>query len=96
LTFSVPDFLKKSSGSLPIPKSAVVAEAKPILYVDGQQCQEQGYTQDNDNYYVWCATHFSTRELAVTFTSPAKNGSEPTIFYTATIAKLLLLVIVHR
>jgi vacuolar-type H+-ATPase subunit I/STV1 len=31
--------------------------------------QNQGYTQDADNYYVWYTTHFSTHQIKIMFTS---------------------------
>ncbi|HLN88676.1 MAG TPA: hypothetical protein VK253_01275, partial [Candidatus Binatia bacterium] len=34
-----------------------------------QQCQNQGYTEDTKNYFVWYTTHFSTHEVSIVFLS---------------------------
>ena len=43
------------------------------MYIDGQPAQNQGYTQDNDNYYVWYTTHFSTHQISIVFTASSPN-----------------------
>ena len=49
--------------NMTIPKSAVPYGDKPTVYTTGDDIgdlllQDQGYSQDTDNYYVWCTTHF--------------------------------------
>jgi hypothetical protein len=39
------------------PKSLVPPEATPLIFIDGKPAQNQGYTQDADNYYVWYITY---------------------------------------
>jgi hypothetical protein len=57
-----------------IPKGSVTYGTKPTIYIDSQMCQDQGYTEDNYNYYVWYITHFSTHEVSIVFT---ENSSSP-------------------
>jgi parallel beta-helix repeat protein len=53
--------------NMTIPKHAVPNGGSPEVYVSGQLCQDQGYTQDNDNFYVWYITHFSTHQFNIVF-----------------------------
>ena len=62
-------------GNITIPKTAVPYGTTPKIYIDGQQTQNQGYTQDSSNYYVWYTTHFSTHQISIVFAS-APSGSK--------------------
>jgi hypothetical protein len=55
-------------GNITIPKTAVPYGTAPTIYIDSQPAQNQGYTQDTNNYYVWYTTHFSTHQITVVFT----------------------------
>jgi hypothetical protein len=35
--------------------------------------ENQGYTQDGNNYYVWYTTHFSTHEVSIVFSAKSQN-----------------------
>ena len=61
--------------NITIPKSAVTYGTTPTIYIDGQPAQNQGYTQDSNNYYVWYTTQFSTHQVSIVFTatSPSPN-----------------------
>ncbi len=67
-------------GNLTIPKSEVPDGSIPIIYIDGQIAQNQGYTQDSSNYYVWFTTHFSTHQVTIVF---AKTSSDSSIMLQA-------------
>lgn len=54
--------------NLTVPKSSVVYGALPRVYVDRQLTPNQGWTQDDDNYYVWFTLHFSKHILSIVFT----------------------------
>jgi hypothetical protein len=54
-------------GNVTIPKNSVPNGAFPQIFVDNLLCQNQGYCQDDDNYYVWWTTHFSTHQISVVF-----------------------------
>jgi hypothetical protein len=58
-----------------IPKSAVPYGTTPTIYIDNQPAQDQGYTQDSNNYYAWYTTHFSTHEVSIVFTTTAPSPS---------------------
>ena len=45
--------------NITIPKSAITYGTTQKVYFDNQPAEDQGYTQDADNYYVWCTTRFS-------------------------------------
>jgi hypothetical protein len=56
-----------------IPISAVPYGTSPTIYIDGQIAQNQGYTQDANNYYVWYTTHFSTHQISIVFTATSAS-----------------------
>jgi hypothetical protein len=93
--------------NITIPKSAVLQGTTPTVYIDGQLGQDQGFTQDNNNYYVWYATHFSSRQLSIVFalftplpsTSSQPNLTQPKIYAIAsaiTIALIATVIIILR
>jgi parallel beta-helix repeat protein len=53
--------------NMTIPKTQNL-QGTPAIYIDGALAENQGYTQDADNYYVWYTTHFSTHQVTVVFT----------------------------
>jgi hypothetical protein len=54
--------------NLTIPRSAVPYGNTPTVYIDGQQVQNQGYTEDPQNFHVWFTAHFSTHQIEISFT----------------------------
>ena len=60
-------------GNITIPKSAVTYGTTPTIYIDGQPAQNQGYTQNSNNYYVWYTTHFSTHQISIIFTTTSSS-----------------------
>jgi hypothetical protein len=56
--------------NLTIPKSSTYYGTTPTIYIDNQPAQDQGYTQDSSNYYVWYTTHFSTHQVTILFAIP--------------------------
>jgi len=61
--------------NITIPKNLAPSEAAPIVFIDGQQAQIQGYTQDVNNYYVWFITHFSTHQVSIVFKASSDEPS---------------------
>lgn len=53
--------------NMTIPKTQNL-QGTPAIYIDGSLAENQGYTQDADNYYVWYTTHFSTHQITIVFT----------------------------
>jgi hypothetical protein len=43
----------------------------PLVYIDGQLAENQSYTQDADNYYVYYTVHFSNHQVTIEFTGEA-------------------------
>jgi subtilase family serine protease len=75
-----------------IPKSAVSYGTIPLIYIGNQKVQNQGYTQDADNYYVWSATHFNGSfygELTIEFT----NGSSSSIISPIIIGIIIAIAV---
>jgi hypothetical protein len=56
--------------NITIPKTAIANKTISTIYIDNQPTQNQGYTQDADNYYVWYTTRFSTHQVSIIFTKP--------------------------
>ena len=65
--------------NITIPKSAVPYGTTPTIYIDGQTAQDQGYTQDSNNYYVWYTTSFSTHEVSIVFTAKSSVPEFPSL-----------------
>ena len=82
-------------GNFTIPKSAVDFGTAPKVYIDNTQAADQGYCQDESNYYVWFTTHFSSHEVSIVFSSPVSKDellSQNTIFLVVAIAAVLTTV----
>ncbi len=86
-------------GNLTIPKSAIRYGTEPEIYIDNELVANQGYSQDADNYYVWCTTRFSEHDVKAVFSSISHQPNtnfyivEITIvaFIAITVAILLLI-----
>ncbi len=59
--------------NITIPKTALTYGTTPTIYIDNQPAQNQGYTQDTNNYYVWYTTHFSTHKISIVFTKTSSS-----------------------
>jgi hypothetical protein len=82
-------------GNFTIPKSAVDFGTAPKVYIDNAQATDQGYCQDESNYYVWFATHFSSHEVCIVFSAPVSKAemlSQNTIYIVAAVATVLATV----
>jgi hypothetical protein len=58
--------------NITIPKISIPYGTTPTIYIDNQPAQNQGYTQDSNNYYVWYTTHFSTHQVTIQFVVPSR------------------------
>ena len=73
-------------GNMTIPKNAIPYESNPIVYIDGNQTTDQGYSQDANNYYVWFTMHFSVHQLTVQFSAlQIKQTGSPGLDYVIII-----------
>jgi len=78
--------------SLIIPKSAVPYGTTPTIYIDEQQAASQGYTQDNENYYVWFTTHFSIHQVKISFTGGAESLQVTSLWYILAFVAILTVI----
>ncbi len=69
-------------GNMTIPVSAVPFGVTPTIYIDNQLAQNQGYTKDANNYYVWFTTHFSKHEISIIFNTMPTQSPSPKPVYT--------------
>jgi hypothetical protein len=53
--------------NITIPKTAIPNGASPVIFIDGKQAANQGYTQDVNNFFVWCTMQFSTHQVKIQF-----------------------------
>ena len=53
--------------NMTIPKTAVPYGTSPVIFIDGQQSTDQGFTQDANNFYVWYTVQFSTHQVKIQF-----------------------------
>jgi len=83
-----------------IPKTAIPYGINPVVYINGLQAPNQGYTQDANNFYVWYTTNFNTNlvngvsQMTVQFlvpsTSPAKSIG-PGLAIGITVPEIILI-----
>ena len=73
--------------NITIPKIAVLYGTTPTIYIDNRPAQDQGFTQDLNNFYVWYTTHFSTHWVKVQFVT---SSTSQTIF--APVLSLVIIV----
>jgi hypothetical protein len=80
--------------NITIAKSAIPYGTIPKVYIDGVEAQNQGYTQDADNYYVWFTTHFSTHQITIQYANATVQTTAPwLIIAPVAIAVLVILLI---
>ncbi len=83
-------------GNLTLSKNAIPYGTTPLLYIDGILAENQGYTEDANNYYIWYTTHFSTHEITIEFTSaitqpqPLTNAFDVPVYCAVAIIGLVL------
>jgi hypothetical protein len=92
--------------NITIPKTSVTYGTTPKIYIDNQPASNQGFTQDNNNYYVWYTTHFSTHQISIKFTissSPSPTASNsgsqvqsslPEVVYGLVVAVAVVIIVV--
>jgi hypothetical protein len=82
--------------NITIPNSAVSDGTTPTIFIDDQLAQNQGYTQDADNYHVWYTTHYSTHQISIVFTAtgPPPNPAEPASFPPASICGVAIAIVI--
>jgi hypothetical protein len=79
--------------NITIPKNLVPNGSIPIVQVDNQTAPNQGWIQDQNNYYVWYNTHFSTEAVSIVFTT-SQSSMFSSFFLTMIIAVSIGAVVV--
>ncbi len=80
--------------NITIPKSSVPYGTTPTIYVDNQICQNQSYTEDANNYYLWYATHFSTHQISIVFNGkPSPSGTSLSMWLWPVLALFIIAMI---
>ena len=64
-------------GNITISKNAIPFGTTPLVYIDGKLAENQGYTEDADNYYIWYTTHFSTHKISIEFETNGSTQPQP-------------------
>ncbi len=80
-------------GNVTIPKSSVPYGTTSTIYIDGQPAQDQGYTQDANNYYVWYTIHFSTHEVSIVFTAASSSSLPQGAIYGIAVAIAIVAIV---
>lgn len=94
--------------NITIAKNVVNFGGAPTIYIDDAPAQNQGYTQDSQNYYVWFTTHFSTHKISIVFTAESQPTPVPSaspgnveaefswlqVFYGVAVAVVIVVVVV--
>ena len=65
--------------NITIAKNTVPYGKIPAIYIDNQLASNQGYSQDENNFYVWYTTHFSSHQVSIVFSEgeqTTNNGSQ--------------------
>lgn len=66
---------EEGSGNITIPKGAIGHYgATPIIYIDNQPSENQVVSQDDNYYYVWFSTHYSSHEISIEFSALASTS----------------------
>jgi hypothetical protein len=85
--------------NITIPKTSVTYGTTPKIYINNQPASNQGYTQDN-NYYVWYTTHFSTHQISIVFaansptSSPTSSlGSQDAVFLGLGLVQIAIILL---
>ena len=80
--------------NITIPKGEIPYGTTVTVYIDGQPAQDQSYSQDANNYYVWYALHFSTHNVELRFVGEKNPTYElPTLYYGLIVAAIVIVVI---
>jgi hypothetical protein len=77
-----------------IPKTAISDAKSLVVFIDGQQAANQGYTQDANNFYVWYTTQFSTHKVIIQFVVPLTSSvtsSGPVLAVLIAVPEIILI-----
>jgi PKD repeat protein len=74
---------------LTIPESVIVYGTTPAVFIDSQLAQDQGYSEDGNNFTVWFTTQFlNTHEISIVFATI--TSTQVTVTTTPTVVSFSL------
>jgi hypothetical protein len=80
-------------GNITLPKSQIPYGTTITVYIDGQPAENQSYTQDSQNYYVYYSTHFSTNNVELRFNGEKATRPELPLLMIAVIIAVIVAAI---
>jgi hypothetical protein len=80
--------------NITIPRTTVPLETNPTIYIDNQTAQNQGYTSDQNSFYVWFSTHFSEHQISIVFASAQEPTQTPVVGTSTTTYGIVIAVMI--
>jgi hypothetical protein len=80
-------------GNITIPKSAILQDGTPNIYINNLIAPNQGYSQDAKNYYVWYNTNSKTYELSIVFKAIPSSDDFPLWIFLGLIPIMLIVAV---
>ncbi len=79
--------------NITISKNAIPYGTTPQVYIDGKLAENQGYTEDDNNYYIWYTTHFSTHNIKIEFVSSTGTSDNAIYLWVIGVTVLAILAV---
>ena len=80
--------------NITIPKSAISNGGVPTVHIDGAAAQNQGFTMDNINFYVWYEIHFSNHQIEIIFDAVTPTpGPQNVLFQSLGLVEITILAL---
>ena len=82
--------------NMTLSKNLIYEGTAPIIYIDDKKAENQGYSQDETNYYVWYTTGFSRHQISIIFNVPqnVSSSSMDSVWVGAGVTLIVLLAVV--
>jgi len=81
--------------NITIPKDSVNYGSTPTIYIDNKPAQNQGYTQDTTNIYVWYSTHFSSHQVIIQLVIPKAPTTASLVSWLAVAITISQIILVY-
>jgi hypothetical protein len=85
--------------NMTVPKNSLLANTAPVITIDGSLAENAGYTQDQDNFYVWFTAasnreHLNRSNVQITFLlTPKIMTIQPPIGYLYTFGAAIIAIL---
>ncbi len=82
--------------NMTLSKNLIYEGTAPIIFIDDKKAENQGYSQDETNYYVWFTTGFSRHQISIIFNVPQNVSWSPidSVWVGAGVTLIVLLAVV--